>query len=292
MPSQTTHKEYVFIPDGCAVLAKKANESSFTDLGVVMGNCEAALSWAETKREYANAEADMGVKDMIIEGSFELGNLNPDNIDRIGMGIFTKETIAAAPNTAIPVQDISAGWEDNVKYELVMYNSATGNVKIHMATKPIITTVKLAPAGVDETLTEIGAAASGDYMIVKDSNSYSGWSIIFNSAGMSVGSPKTLPIRITYGTNIPIASTTLFAGSNSVTLDGYLLQFKHTDSAALNRILDLFNVYTKSGGFKFSFKPVTDTGIETMPISFTAKLDTTRIDGKQLMAWTYETGAA
>ncbi len=291
MPAQTTIKQYVFIPDGCQVNVKKEGEVSYTDLGVVMGECKASLSWTETKREYANAEADIGIKDMVVEGSLELGNLNPSNIERLGNGIFTSVSVAAAPNSSIPAQDIAAGWDDHIKYEMVMYDAATGQVKIRMDTKPVITSVKLDPLTADETLTEIGAGAAGDYMVVADSNSYSGWSIIFNSEGMATGSPKTLIIRITYGTNTPVASTTLYAGSNSVTLDGYCLQFKHTDSASLNRILDLFNVYTKSGGFSFSFKPVTDTGIETMPITFTAKLDTTLTDGRQLMAWTYETGA-
>jgi hypothetical protein len=58
------------------------------------------------------------------------------------------------------------------------------------------------------------------------------------------------------------------------------------------RQLELFSVYTKSGGIQFNFKPVSDEGIEEMPITFNAKLDTTRTDGEQLMEWTVNTGAA
>ena len=291
MPNQTTIKSYVMPADGCKVEVEADGEVSYTDIGVVVGNVDASLTWTEAKREWANAEADLSVKDMQMDISFEMANLNPANIVRLSSGVLTSVPVSDTSHTTIPAQTIAAGWGDKIKYELVMYASATDSTKLRMATAPVLTSVKLDPDSANETLTAWGAGASGDYSIVADPNSFSGWSIVFNSVSMATGSPKTKEIEITYDANTPVASTILYAGSNSVTLAGYKLRLTHTDSASLKRILDIYNVYTKSGGIQFGFKPVTDSATESIKVTATAKVDGTLTDGRQLMAWTYETGA-
>ncbi|MDD4689075.1 MAG: hypothetical protein PHE51_04935 [Eubacteriales bacterium] len=291
MPAQTTIKSYVYIPDGCKVQVKDSDDVAYTDLGVVMGAVTASLTWTEAKLEYANAEEDIKIKDMLIDGAFTLGNLNPDNIVKLSNGIITSATTAASENSSIPVQTIAAGWDDQIKYELVMETSSTDDTKLKMATAPSLTSVVLDPDSAAESLTAWSASASGDYTIVADSDSYSGWSIIFNSASMATGTPKTKTIAITYAANTPVATTTLKCGTAAYTAVAYSLKFTHTDSDSLVRQLELFSVFTKSGGIQFNFKPVSDTGIEEMPVTFQAKIDTTRTDGDQLFEWTVNNGA-
>jgi hypothetical protein len=55
--------------------------------------------------------------------------------------------------------------------------------------------------------------------------------------------------------------------------------------------LELFSVDTGSGGIQFNFKGANADGTEEMPISYMAKIDTSRTNGRQLAAWTIETGA-
>ena len=292
MPAQTTVKSYVYIPDGCKVQIKDSDDVAYTDLGVVMSAVTASLTWTEAKLEYANAEEEIKIKDMIIDGAFTLGNLDPANIVKLSNGIITSSTTAGTEVSTVPVQTIAAGWDDKIKYNLIMSTSSTDSTKLKMATVPALTSVVLDAGGADEALTAWSASASGDYTIVADSDSYSGWSIIFNSDSMATGTPKTKTITITYAANTPVATTTLKAGVSSMTATAYSLKFTHTDSASLVRQLELFSVYTKSGGIQFNFKPVSDAGIEDMPVTFQAKIDTTRTSGDQLMEWTVNTGAA
>lgn len=292
MPAQTTLKSYVYIPDGCKVQIKDSDDVAYTDLGVVMGAVTASLTWTEAKLEYANAEEDIKIKDMLMDGAFTLGNLDPANIVKLSNGIMTSATVAASENSSIPNQVIAAGWADKTKYNLVMYNAATGTVQCKMATAPVLTSVTLDAAGTPEVLAAWGAANDTNYSIVADPDSYSGWSIIFNSADMTTVSPTTKAITIDYGANTPVASTVLKAGTAAMTATAYSLKFTHTDSSSLVRQLEIFAAFTKSGGIQFNFKPVSDAGIEEMPITFSAKIDTTRTDGDQLMEWTVNTGAA
>jgi hypothetical protein len=172
-----------------------------------------------------------------------------------------------------------------------MYDSSAG-VSLKMSTKPVLTSVILDPDTAAEALAEIGAGAAGDYMIVADAGTYSGWSIIFNSVGMATLDPKTKTIEITYAANTPVASTTLYAGASTATLTAYAMQITHTDDNGKIRRLELFSVDANSGGFQFNFKGANEEGLEEMPLTFMAKLDTSLTSGRQLMAWTVETNAS
>ena len=87
------------------------------------------------------------------------------------------------------------------------------------------------------------------------------------------------------------ASTTIYAGSSSSVLTAYALKIEHTDDNLKKRTLDLFAVNPNSGGFQFNFKGVTSEGIEEMPLAFTARIDTSKTNGRQLFSWTIEDGA-
>lgn len=288
MPVQTTNTSYIYFPDGALVGIKASGDSVYTDVGAINSAVTATLNWTENQIETANAgKTAKQIKEMTIEGGFTLINLNPTGVEKLGAGIFSKVDTAASPVSTIPDQTIAAGWADNVKYEMIMYTSSSDSTKLRTTTKPTLTSVTLDAAGTPEVLAE-----NTDYVVVADNDSYSGWSIQFISANMSTGSPTTKAITIDYDTNTPIASTTIYAGSSEATLTSYSMQITHTDSNSKIRRLELYSVDPNSGGFQFNFKGSNEDGLEEMPLTYTAKLDTSLTDGRQLMSWTIENGAA
>jgi hypothetical protein len=292
MPIQSSIVSYVYFPDGAKVSVKASGEVSYTDLGAIENAVTATLNYDESQIETANAgKLAKRLKNMTIAGAFNLINLDPANIVRLGGGLFTSSTTAASANTTIPDQVIAANWNDNIKYELIAYESSSDSTKLKLSAKPTLTSVTLDAAGTPEVLAEIGAGAGGDYMVVADSNSYSGWSIIFNSAGMTTGTPKTLPITIDYGSNTPVAKTTVHCGSSGATLTASAMKITHTDSSSLVRELELYSVDANTGGFQFNFKGANEDGVESLPLSFTAKLDSSLTDGRQLFAFSIDNGA-
>lgn len=287
MPIQTTVKTNVYIPDGCKVQIKALGDVAWTDFGAVTGDCSSTWEWDENKVMSANAGVLRTVqKNHRISGSFTLQNLNPTAIQKASGNSMELVATAGAPIATIPNQVIAANWDDGIKYNIVMTVSSTDSTNVRTTASPTLTSVTLDAAGTPEALT-----AGNDYIVIADSNSPSGWSITFMSAGMVTVSPKTKAITIDYGSNTPIASDTLYAGSSSQSLDAYALKFEHTDDNAKIRSLELYSVNTNSGGFQFNFKSAESDGVEEMPITFVANLDTTRTDGRQLFAWTIENGA-
>jgi len=292
MPVQTTITDYIWFPDGAKVSVMAAGEVSYTDLGAIEQGVTATLNYDESQIETGNAgKLAKRIKNMTIAGAFNLINLDPANMVRLGGGLFTSSTTAASANSTIPNQVIAAGWDDKIKYELVCYESSSDSTKLKLSAAPTITSVTLDAGGTPETLTAWAAAASGDYTIVADADSYSGYSIIFNSASMATASPKTLAITIDYGTNTPIAKTTVHCGSSGATLAAYAMKITHTDSSSLVRELELYSVDANTGGFAFNFKGANEDGVETLPLTFTAKLDSSKTDGRQLFAFSVDNGA-
>ena len=287
MPNQTPHTEYIYFPDGAKVEIMASGDVSYTDLGAINSAVTATLNWTENQIETANAGKTVKqIKEMQIEGGFTLINLNPVGVDKLGGGLFTKIDTAGSANTDIPDQVIAANWSDNVKYELVMETSSTDSTKLRTTAKPTLTSVTL-DATSPETLTE-----NNDYVVVADTGSFSGWSIQFISANMSTGTPKVNTITIDYGSNTPIASTTLYAGSSTELLSAYAMKITHTDDNSLTRTLELYSVDPNSGGFQFNFKGANEDGLEEMPLTYMAKIDTSKTSGRQLMAFTVDSGAA
>jgi hypothetical protein len=286
MPAQTTHKEFVSWPDGCKLSVDAG--SGYNDLGSVNGSVEAVLEWKENRKMSANAGAyKTQIKDMTINGKFTWTNLNPDRLTDLGGGMFKKSSTTGAPVATIPAQSIPVGWGDNVPIELVMKTSSSVATLLRMgATKPIITSVTL-NAGAPETLDE-----NIDYVIVVDSGAVSGWAIQFIFDNMETVSPKLYSISIVYGTNTPIARTSISIGSSSEVLTAYKLKFEHTDDNALVRGIEIYAANPKSGGFNFSFKGADEDGEEEMTVSFTGELDVTRTTKEQLMTWYIDTSAA
>ena len=287
MPVQTTKTSNIYFPDGALVSIMASGEGSYTDVGAIEQGVTATLNWDESQIETGNAgKLAKRIRNMTIAGAFNLINLEPASINRLGGGLFSITTTAASPTTDIPNQVIAAGWDDNVKYELIMKTSSTNDTKLRTTAKPTLTSVTL-DATSPESLVE-----NSEYVIAADSNSYSGWSIQFIPANMSTGTPEANSITIDYGSNTPVAKTTINCGSSGVTLEAYAMKITHTDDNSLTRVLELFSVDGNSGGFAFNFKGANEDGVETMPLTFTAKIDSSKTDGQQLFAWSVDNGAA
>lgn len=287
MTVQTPKTNHIYFPDGAMVSLMASGEAVYTDIGAIEQGVTCTLNYDEIQIETGNAgKLEKRIRNMTMAGAFNLINLEPESINRMGGGMFSITTTAASETTSIPDQVIAANWDDNTRYELIMETSSSDSTKLRTTTKPTLTSVTLDAAGTPETLTE-----NNDYVVVADGGSYSGWSIQFISANMSTGTPKTKAITIDYGSNTPVAKTTVHAGSSGATLAAYAMKITHTDDNSLKRELELYSVDTNSGGFQFNFKGANEDGVETMPLTFTAKIDSSRTDGQQLFAWSVDNGA-
>lgn len=288
MPAQTTKKSYVYFPDGAQVKVKASGDETFTDLGAINSAVNSTLEWTENAVTTANAgDLAIQVRQMLISGEFTLINLNPDGVEKLGGGVFEVVDTEGDAVTASPDQTVSAGWSDNTLYNLLPETSATDSTVLKCASAPTLDSVTLDAGGTPESLVE-----DDDYVLVADTGSPSGYSIQFISGNMTTGSPTEKAITIAYSSVTPVESTTVYAGASTQTLTAYALQIVHTDADGLERSLSLYSVYANSGGFQFNFKGADEDGVEEMPVSFTAKLDTSRTSGRQLMAWNVDVGAA
>lgn len=286
MTAQTALQD-IYFPGGCQVLIKAPGDVAYADMGVIEGDATATFNFDVNQVDTGNAgKTQKQYKNMTVEGAFTLNSLNPTAIQKLGTGLFSVSTTAASPVSTIPDQDIAAGWDDGYVYDLVMYTSSSDTTKLRMSTAPTITSVTLDPDTAAEALTE-----GNDYIIVKN-DSYSGYGITFVSANMVTGSPKTLIIRIDYGTNTPVGTTTMTAGTTTQISTPVEMKYVHTDSNGKIRSFYMPSAEPNSGGFQFNFKGANSDGLENMPITFSARLDTTKTDGAQLFEWVIEEGAA
>lgn len=287
MPVQTTKKGNIYFPDGAKAQVKASGDSSYTDLGALNSAIGITLNYTENQLSTANAgKTDPQIRDMEIEGSFTLINFDLAAVEKMGGGIFERAQTAGTAVTTSPDQDIAAGWSDNTLYDLDIQTSSSDSTPLRASAKPTLTSVTLDPDGTPEVLTE-----NNDYVVQENSNSTSGWSIQFISAGMVVGSPTTFPIRIDYSSVTPYATTNMYVGTSTKILTPYALKFTHTDSNSKIREVEIFSVSPTSGGFQFNFKGANEDGVEEMPITFNGDIDTSLTDGRQLIRWTVDDNA-
>lgn len=280
MPVQTSKQGYIEFPDGARVSVKAEGDGTWTDIGALNSAVNFTLNYTENQVETANAgKTALQARDMLIDGSFTLINLDPTAINKMSGGMFTVVESDGSDLSDIQDQTVASGWSDDTLYELVLDSTAEGEVRT--ASKPTITSVTLDPGDTDEALVE------GDgYVIVKDNESSSGWSISFISANMTLGSPTDYAIEIVYGTNTPIAGTSIYGGSSTKVLNAYGIKAEHYNASdAVDRSFEIYSANPTSGGFQFNFKGANEDGLEEMPITFRGDLDTSRDTGKQLFKY-------
>lgn len=281
MPAQTTKVSHIRYPDGAMVSVKASGESTYTDIGAISSSITNTVQYDENQVETANAgKLAKSLRNMTIAGGFTLINLNPDYISAMSGGLITKVATPGTEVTAFTNQSM-VGYVAGVPKNLLPIVTATGAAfKFNAA--PVLTSITGSTSSV--------LTADDDYIVIADQGSPSGYSVIFNGSGTNTpGTGETY--TIVFGANTPAASTTLYCGSSTATLDAYAMKITHTDGNGKTRELELFSVDTNSGGFVFNFKGANEDGVEEMPLTYTARIDTSKTDGQQLFRYTEQTGA-
>lgn len=281
MPVQTTAKSYVYFPDGAKVSVKESGASVFTDVGAINSAVTNTLNWEENQVNTANAGLlAKQIRNMTMEGGFTLINLDPNGVQKLSGGFLTVTDVAGTPFIDAPDQTVLSGaWSDVTPIQLAPTTAAGVAVR---ATALALTSVT---GSVDGAL-----VANDDYTLIEDSNSYSGWSIVPNTAGTNL-TTVVQDLTIDYGSITPVDSTVVSGGASTFVLQSAAIRITHTDDNGKIRQLDLYAVDANSGGFQFNFKGANEDGVEEMPLTFTARLDTSRTSGDQLFSWTVEDGA-
>jgi len=279
MPVQTTSKNFVF-PDGAKVSIKESGAGTYTDVGAISTSITNTLNYDENQIDTANAGKTVKqIKNMTVAGGFTLINWDLDVISKLGGGLFTKQTTAGTPTTTVDDQVIAIGaWAYNSVTNLVMID---GGVTLKANAMPTITSVV---GSVDGALT-----ADLDYVMIADPNSPSGFSILIVDGTAVTTTNQT--ITVNYNSVTPKTFTKLLAGSSTQILNAYAMKVTHTDDNNKVREVELFSVDGDSGGFQFNFKGANEDGLEELPLTYTAKLDTSLTSGQQLISFSFETGA-
>lgn len=277
MPVQTTQDAYLYFPDGAKVSVKESGAGSFTDIGVLLSAITLTFNFDENQVDTANAgKSAKQVKNMSVEGSFDLGNLDPTNIERLGASLFTRVNTAGTSVSSIDNQVIASGAaSDLTPYNLVITETGGSNLKVSSAL--VITSVTGSTDG--------ALAVNDDYNIITDTNSPSARSIVFDVTGGATLTTMAQSFTIVYTSVTPVANNTLYLGTSTATLTAYQIKFTHTNSSSVvDREVEVFSAEPNSGGFQFNFLGANEDGLEIMPISFTGRIDTALTDGRQLMS--------
>jgi hypothetical protein len=282
VPIQTTKTEKIYFPDGAKVSVKASGDSSYFDVGAINSAVTATLNYDENQVDTANAgKTQKQIKNMTITGGFTLVNLDMEGVEKMGAGLFTRVVTTSSPDTTVANQVVSSGnYSDKGIINLSLVNSAGTVLRANSA--PTITSVT---GSVDGAL-----AANDDYTIIVDANSPSGYSLVPNTAGTTL-TTVAQDLTIVYTSVTPIADETLYAGSSTKLLTAYAMKITHTDDNGKVRELELPAVDSDSGGFQFNFKGANEEGIEEMPLTYTARLDTTLTNDRQLMSWRVQANA-
>ena len=277
MPVQTTQDAYIYFPDGAQVSVKESGAGTFTDIGVLNSAITLTFNFDENQVDTANGgKTAKQIKNMTVDGSFDLANLDPENIERLGASLFTRTATAGTSVSSIDNQVIASGAaSDLTAYNLVITETGGANLKVSSAL--VITSVTGSTNG--------ALAANDDYNIVTDTNSPSGRSIVFDITGGTTLTTMAQTFTIVYTSVTPVASNTITVGQSTATLTSYEIKFTHTDDdSVIDREVEVFAAEPNSGGFQFNFLGANEDGIEIMPISFTGRIDTALSSGAQLMS--------
>jgi hypothetical protein len=287
MPVQTTAKTYVYFPDGCKVEASP-DGSVWTDLGAINSDVKAKLEYDVNELNTANAgKLDRVIRNMKMTGGFTLINLDPTGIALISGGLLTTTTVAGSLESSIDNAVFASGsWAENSPLAFPIIKTTGKTIlRCTSANKPTIASVT---GSVDGVL-----AVNDDYFLLPDSfgASPSGWLIMFNVSTGTALTTANQNITVVFTSCTPVASTVVKCGTSTYKLSARQLRFTHTDDNGKVRKLQLFAADVDSGGFNFDFKGANSDGVEEMPLTFSARLDTSRTSGDQLAEWTVESGA-
>lgn len=277
MPAQTTKTADVYFPDGGKVSIKEYGAGSYTDIGAINSAIAMTFNFEENEVITANAGTlNKQVKNPTVDGGLTLINLNPSDIVRLSGGMFSEVTVAGGSVSSIDNQVIASDAATNLTpYNLVITETGGSNLKVSASL--VIASVT---GSVDGPL-----ANNDDYSIIEDSNSPSLKSILLNTAGTTL-TTMTQTFTIVYTSVTPVASSTIYAGTTTTTLNAAAIKVTHTNSdSVIDREFEIFSADPVSGGFQFNFKGANEDGTEEMPLTFKGKIDTSLTDGRQLFRY-------
>ena len=276
MPVQTTKTTYIDFGDGCVVNISTDDFATTTDLGAIRAGSTAVLNYEETEFETGNAGIlNTRITNMTMAMDFDLLNVDPDDLTDLGGGIFTQtdESGAVTPDD----QTIAAGWTAEQVIHLL---PESGGIVRKFTTTPVITSV---------TNDVTPGAADDDYFVFADPNSPSGYSMYMLTDGTNTFSTSDATV-IVYASNTMVTRTTLTSGTSSATITPIGLQFVHTDSNSYEKGIRVYSAKVNSGAFQFMWKGANEDDANSMPFSLTAKIDTSRTDGQQLLTFWRDAG--
>lgn len=262
---------YVNFNNGCEVYYS-LDGTSFVQLGATIGDAEGTWNYDKVEVVTATGRKIISFKNQTIAASFNLININPTHLAALSGGMLSRSAVAGTLFTDAPDQTIAAGWT-NMKPIHLAPTTAAG-VAVACSVVPTFTSVSGASAG--------PLAEGDDYYIVQDDASFSGYSIILDTAG-SAGLVTTEVVTVDFANVTPVASEVLSAGEESYTPTAIALRFVDPEAG---QTLEIYSADVDSGGFMFGFKSADSDGVQEMPFSFTGKIDTTRTSGDQLFSWT------
>lgn len=277
MPNQTiVDRGFLKIKDGCKVESSTDSGVTWRDLGETEGDVKMAVSWSEFIRQTGNAGVKKPIiRDMIIEGAFNLTDLSPDTFVDLSNGAITSVTTAASPDATINTHVIAANWTADTAIPIQVIDTET-------SVEYICTSITL--ASVTGSVSGAGIA-NDDYFVITDSNSKSGYSIVLKTTGTNTFATSET-ITIAFTTVTPVANTTLYCGTSTLELTPYSLRFTHVDSSSNTDFqVVLPVVYSKSGAFVLDFGGQGQDGVDMLPVQFRAQIDSTATDGHQLFSY-------
>jgi hypothetical protein len=192
-----------------------------------------------------------------------------DYMEMIGGGLFTKSVVSGGA-TAVDNQV----FEGFIDVALNSMELASGDDSYIANGEPLVTSVTGSLAGV--------LAADDDYTIVIDDGSYSGYSIVFNTAG-TAGLVITEDVTIVYNSPVVVGETTIDFGGikNYAPVEGYLDTVNRAGKTVrISFYKAFYNAnFTMAGGAENSPEAAVSNFV------FSIKPDTTRAVGKQLYSW-------
>jgi hypothetical protein len=239
---------------------------------MLMGDTQATWNYDRNEVDGHAGEKLYSYRNQTMAISLTLADLNPTALAALSGGMLTKTDTAGSDFSDAPDQTIAANWTNMKPINLAP--TTAGGTAVIMDAQPTFTSITGSVAG--------ALAAGDDYYIVVDDNSFSGYSIVLDTAG-SAGLVTTETVTIDYDNVSPLASVSLTAGASSyvpttIGLRGY--------SETHGVTIDVAAVNVDTGGYEFGFKGTTSDGVDQMELAFTGRLDQTLTSGAQLFTVT------
>ncbi len=194
-----------------------------------------------------------------------------DFMTALSGGLFTKTTTAGGA-TACNNQVIAAGWTDKAPMPFDLVVTASG-IYAQASGEPAITSVTGDSSG--------ALAVNDDYSIIPDNNSFSGYSIVLNSAGTATVA-TTEEITIVYNSPVIIADVEMGGGGikNYDAIEGYFdTKLKDGTPAQIYFYKGYYN-----GNINVPFGAADAPDASVTDVSISLKIDATRTEGYQMFS--------